>query len=870
MVKAIHLTCEYEENPVGIGTERPAFSWQIEADGGSISQTAYQIAVASDETFAGIVWDTGKREDSSCLYVEYEGEALTSASECYWKVRLWDESGREGTFSETGRFTTSLLHAEEEWKGKWISAESEADFYTSFGQWLKKEFTLPPGEISSAWLFATAHGIYEASINSFRAGDGVLMPGWTEYGKRLLFQMYDVKASLHEGLNSICAHIGPGWYKGDLAGWIHLRGVYGHCTGFNAMLLIRYRDGKQITVGTDGTWRWSRSAVLYSEIYHGEVKDGRRRPDEVTDWAFVRETGEETGPLVPQDGVFVRRKETVIPKRLFRTPNGELVLDFGQNMVGWVKIHVSGAAGEYVELSHAEILDRAGNVYTGNLREARQRVKYILHGGEEETFEPSFTWQGFQYVRIDHWPGTPKLQDFMGVVVYSDLRQAGYFRCSNPLINRLEENIRWGMKGNFVDIPTDCPQRDERMGWTGDIQVFARTASCLMETAPFFRKWLRDLKAAQLPDGGIPYVVPDILTFQDRDVRNPGANHSASGWGDAAVVCPYTAYRYSGDKRLLQEFYPMMKMWVEYVRKRAEGGVIWDSGYQYGDWLALDAEPGSRFGKTPNVLTATAYYAHSVDLVRKTAGILKKEEDARFYGQLFLQIQEAFQKRFYDEDGRMKVRTQTAHVLALAFGLAGERYREKTAEDLAELIEEWNGLSTGFLGTPHICRVLADNGRADLALRLLTKTEYPSWLYPVTKGATTIWEHWDSIRPDGSFWSDGMNSFNHYAYGSIGDWIYGSLLGMDTSEDAPGYRESIVAPVPGGGITWAEGGCYTPYGLLEVKWQVVDGEFFLRVMVPFGTACRVILPGKTKPHIAGPGRHEFRCRMEGRDSSLPA
>lgn len=869
MIKANNLLCEYEENPVGVGTGRPAFSWKTEGETDPVYQSAYRIVTALDEAFTRIVWDTGRRQSGQSVCIVYDGsEPLESVTTYFWKVCLWDDKGEEGPFSGVCCFTTSLLLGGREWEGAWITAESEADFPTSSGRWIKKEFDLPAGKIASAYLFATAHGIYEAAVNGVRAGEGVLTPGWTEYSKRLLFQMYDVKDSLREGENTVCAHVGPGWYKGDLAGWIHLRGVYGHLTGFNAMMLIRYQDGRERRIVTDQSWQWRYSPAVYSEIYHGEIWDARLLSDEGIVWAPVRETGERVDVLVPMDGVFVRKKETVTPKRLFQTPNGELVLDFGQNMVGWVRVRAAGQAGDYVELSHAEILDQERNLYTGNLREARQRVKYILKGGETETFEPHFTWQGFQYVRIDHYPGTPELEDFTGIVIYSDLKQSGFFKCSNPLVNRLEENIRWGMKGNFVDIPTDCPQRDERMGWTGDIQVFARTASYLMETAPFFRKWLRDLEAAQLPDGGIPYVVPDILTYQDRDVRELGANHSASGWGDAATVCPYTAYRYSGDRRLLEEAYPMMKRWVGYMEHQAEDGVIWNSGYQYGDWLALDAEPGGRFGKTPNELTATAYYAHSVELVRRAALILGEVKEAETYRELSERIKTAFRKRFYDDNGCLKARTQTAHVLALAFELAGEEYREKTVDELTALIDEWDGLSTGFLGTPHICHVLKENKRVETAYRLLVKTEYPSWLYPVTKGATTVWEHWDSIRTDGSFWSDGMNSFNHYAYGCIGDWIYSTVLGIDTADEGPGYRESIVAPVPGGGITWAEGGIRTPYGLLAVKWSVEDGSFFLQVTVPANSTCHVSLPGSEEIHSVGSGTHKFQCGWNGNRFTL--
>ena len=860
MIKAKNLLCDHLKNPIGMIGRVPAFSWEMTGDVHPVVQSGYHIWVSKTPDFQMLVWDSGYCESGKSVCVPYGGALLHPAWKYYWKVCLWDTDGK-GPESEVQTFVTPLFEADREWKGAWISGETEADFGLSQGIYFEKTFSLPEEGIKEAYFFATAHGIYELSINGKQVGDGVLMPGWTEYQKRLLFQTYEVTELLRKGENVIRAHVGPGWYKGDLAGWIHLRGVYGHCTGFNGMLLLRLADGREEWLVTDGSWKWRRSPAVYSEIYHGEIWDARLEKDETESWSLAQVSEQRKEPMTPMDGVFVKKMEERRPEKMFRTPNGELLLDFGQNMVGWVLVEAEGEAGDYVELSHGEILDQAGNLYTGNLREARQRVKYILKGEEKEVFTPHFTWQGFRYVRIDHFPGEPELERFTGLVIYSDLSQAGYFSCSNELLNRLEANIRWGMKGNFVDIPTDCPQRDERLGWTGDIQVFSRTASYLMKTAPFFRKWLRDLQAAQLPDGGIPYVVPDILTFQNRDVRDEEANHSACGWGDAATVCPYMVYRYSGDIRILEENYSMMKQWVEYIHKKAEHGTIWNRGYQYGDWLALDADSGSRFGKTPNDLTATAYYSYSVLNVIKAAKELGKVEDEKRYTDLYRCIQEAFQKTFYDEHGHLKAQTQTAQVLALAFGLTGETFRENTVNDLIRLLEEWKGISTGFLGTPQICHVLKQNGRTDLAYGLLMKTDYPSWLYAVTKGATTIWEHWDSIRTDGSFWSDGMNSFNHYAYGCIGDWIYSTVLGIDTDEEYPGYQKSIIAPVPGGGLTWVKGGCHTPYGELKVAWTLEQGLFTLNVKIPENTTSRVILPGKEQVYEVGSGSHQFQCRI---------
>ncbi|MGE5598675.1 MAG: family 78 glycoside hydrolase catalytic domain, partial [Bacteroidota bacterium] len=595
-------------------------------------------------------------------------------------------------------------------------------------------------------------------------------------------------------------------------------------------------------VATDRTWKAAAGPILMSEIYHGETYDARReRPGwdaagyDDADWHAVRILDAPKSVLVAQENVPVKRIEEIEPAGLFRTPAGDLVVDMGQNMVGWVRLRVSGPRGGRVVLRHGEVLDKDGNFYAANLRSARQTVEYILKGEGEECFEPHFTFQGFRYVKVEEFPGEPDASNFRGIVVHSAMERTGEFSCSHAEINQLQHNILWGLKGNFVDVPTDCPQRDERLGWTGDAQVFIRTACFLMNAAPFYAKWLKDLRADQREDGGVPHVIPDVLGEE---------NHSSSGWADAAVICPWTVYLSYGDERILAEQYDSMKSWVEYVRAKAENGLIWRSGFHFGDWVALDAKEGSYFGATAVDLIATAYYAHSAGILAKAARVLGREEDVRSYRELRDRIAAAFRAEFFTPAGRLAVPTQTAHVLALVFGLAPEEYRRRTVDTLVRYLEEngWH-LTTGFLGTPHLLHALSANGRLDAAYRLLQQTDYPSWLYQVARGATTIWEHWDGIKPDGSFWSPEMNSFNHYAYGAVGDWLYRVAAGIEVDEERPGYKHILIKPQPGGELSFARAELASMYGLIRSAWTKEGGRTRLRVTIPPNTTASVILSG---------------------------
>jgi len=634
--------------------------------------------------------------------------------------------------------------------------------------------------------------------------------------------------------------------------WGSKRDSYGKKLALLAQLVITFKDGTQQIVGTDDQWKSATGPVLASDIYNGETYDARLEQTGWNgagfgdrNWKSVIVLEAPKANLVAPVGPPVKAIEEITPVKVLKTPTGETVIDMGQNMVGWVKFRVTAPAGTTITLRHAEVLDKAGNFYTENLRTgywvpgaAMQTIRYTAKGQGTEIYQPHFTFQGFRYVAVSGWPGEPKLEDFTGIVVHSAIPRTGSFETSSSLLNQLQHNIIWGQKGNFLDVPTDCPQRDERLGWTGDAQVFARTASFNHDTAAFYTKWLKDVALDQEDDGAIPFVIPNVLSHGTRK----GAAASA-GWADVAVVLPWTVYQSYGDKRILEEQYPSMKAWVEYMRRQAGDKYVWSKGFSFGDWLAF-ATPSPDYpgATTDKDLIQTAYFARSTALLAKTAEVLGRKEDAAEYTALEEKIKSAFQKEFVTPDARLSSNTQTAYALALAFDLLPEAQRTTAAARLAADVKKFGHLTTGFLGTPLLCQTLSDYGYLDLAYMLLNRTEYPSWLYPVTKGATTIWERWDGIKPDGSFQDPGMNSFNHYAYGAIGEWMYRVVAGIELDENHPGYKHILIQPQPGGGLTYANASVDSMYGRVASGWKIAGDKFTLTGEVPPNTTATIRLP----------------------------
>ena len=699
---------------------------------------------------------------------------------------------------------------------------------------LKKEFNLSK-KVKTATLSISALGMYEAYINGRRVGDFVFAPGWTSYDNRVQYQEYDV-TDLIENRNTLSVTLGRGWCFSRLS-WNedYFRPYKYSSPAIICALKIVFTDGTEQTIYSDESFTASKSGILYSEIYDGETFDANVTQES---WVKTEKCDYSKDILVPQQGEHICEIEEISPKALITTPKGEKVIDFGQNMVGYVRFQVNAPAGTVIELSHADVLDADGNFYTDNLRTAKQTIKYITACKQTET-NPHFTFQGFRYIRISGWYGDINEDDFRAVVIHSDIKCTGYFECSNAKVNKLFSNILWGQKGNFLDVPTDCPQRDERLGWTGDAQVFVRTATFNYDVLKFFTKWLTDMKLEQFANGGIPAVVPDVIG---------GNESSSSAWGDAAVICPWQLYLTYGDKKILADQFDCMKKWVDYIRGQGDDEFLWNTGHHYGDHLSLDKTVTSKD------LIATAFFAYSTKLLIKSGNILGKDMTA--YESLYGHIVSAFRENFI-KNGRLVSNTQTAHAIALYFDLCGE-YKENIAKNLARLItDNGNRLTTGFVGTPYLLHALSQNGYAEIAYNLLLQEEFPSWLYSVNKGATTIWEHWDGIKEDGSFWCADMNSFNHYAYGAVADWMYGAVCGINIDENAPGFENAILKPIADKRLHFAKASISTKYGILSSEWNINGDTIQYRFEVP--NRAEIVLNGNT--YEVEKGIHTFEFKM---------
>ena len=849
LLKILDVNMNYLKNPVGI-VKMPQFGWILESDKKNVVQKTYQLEIAEDDIFSNSVYDSGIVKSDESAHIQVTDMRLESIRKYYVRVKVSDNYEEESGWSETAYFVTALL--QNEWEGEFISAEAEEDRNLSKGTYVRKEFTLN-NKIQSAYLCATALGLYNVYLNGKKVGRDELTPGWTSYNKHLLYQTYDVTSYLKEGGNAIGAMLGAGWYKGKM-GFEPRRNIYGDWTAFLGQLLITYEDGTSQTVITDSSWKGADAPVVFAEIYDGEIYDANleipgwnEAGHGDANWRSVETILCDKKILTPQSGCTVKMVEEFPAKAIFQTPEGDTVIDFGQNMAGWIHFKAKGETGDRVELNCFEILDAKGNVYLDNLRTAKQTIQYTFKDSSPTEYHPHFTFQGFRYAKIAAFPGTPKLENFTAYAVHSDMQRTGFFECSNPEVNQLQHNILWGLNSNFVDIPTDCPQRDERLGWTGDAQIFSRTASYLMNTYTFFSKWLVDVEADQTEDGGVAHVVPDILTgeMDDNWLLTQGT-HSAAAWADAAVIVPWVLYQTYGDKVVLEKQFDSMKKWIEFMRKNSKD-YIWNYKLQFGDWVALDAEEGSYFGATPNDLTCTAYFAYVTGLFAKICNVLGKAEESKIYAELYENIVQKYQAEFFDQQGNLTAQTQTAHIMTLYFGLTPEKYKSKITHSLLELLKkENNHLVTGFVGTPYFCHALSQNGCTKEAYDLLLKDDFPSWLYQVKMGATTIWEHWDGLRPDGTMWSPDMNSFNHYAYGAIGEWLYRVAAGIEIDEKNPGYKHSILYPHIGGNLDYVDASYNSVYGPVSVNWSCNENEVTLKASVPHNTTADIILDQATR------------------------
>jgi len=907
MTTITHLTCEYRANPIGIDVTAPRFGWRMDTARAGARQIAYRLrTAASPAELATPAWDTGKVGSDQSTHVVYTGPKLSSRQRVYWQVTVWDESG-VAVDSDVAFFEIGLLR-QSDWKARWIGSDLRGGPRSPTpAPHLRRRFQLDRA-VASARLYVTALGVYECRINGKVVSEDVFAPGWTDYAKRIQYNAYDVTSMLQQGDNVIGALLGDGWAVGRIA-W-GARQQYTDRPKFFAQLEVTLTNGRVVQVVSDKSWKHQFGATLDNDFLMGEAYDARL---ELTGWADVGcdESGwravavfDSPGArLTATNGPTVQRIQEISPiadpvvKRGFT--GSTAVFDMGQNMVGRVRFRGSAPAGTTIALRFAEVLNPDGAVYVTNLRTARATDYYTFKGDGIEEWEPRFTFHGFRYVEVADYPGEITRDAVTGVVLHSAMPQTGWFECSDPEITQLQNNILWGQKGNFVDVPTDCPQRDERLGWTGDIQAFIGTAVFNMHIAGFMNKWLRDLGDAQAENGHVPNIVP----FQPKMLQDGGP-----GWSDAAVICPWTLYLAYGDTRVLEDNYDMMARFMHATAADSPNHIRCAPNFKgwpgFGDWLSINAS-------TPRELIGTAFLAYDALLMSRIADVLGKRRDAATWRRMFNEVKAAFADRFLiggrgkpadEETSQMRAMmegadatvagnlaavdygavessvfntavfrpTQTSYVLALHFDLLPKKLRAVAAAELVRDLEQRDmHLSAGFLGAPFLPHALSDAGQLTATYALLNQRSWPSWLYSVTKGATTIWERWDGYTDERGFQDASMNSFNHYAYGSIGAWMYRVITGIEIDPEQPGYKHSILRPQPGGGLTHASASLETAYGALSSAWRFTEEGWTWTIIVPPNASAtahvpnvgdRITLNGTTisgSQHELAAGRHVF-------------
>ena len=849
------LRTEYLVDPLGLGTTQPRFSWLSGHVRAGSRQVAYRLIVSSDparlDRDDGDVWDTGRVQSGVTAQVEFAGRPLVSRERCWWKVMTWDADGAPSRWSATATFELALLSLLD-WDAGMrgptpIASRVRGDENTSAPvPYMRRTFHVS-GEVTTARLYIGAFGSVRAHLNGRRVGRDELAPGWVDYGRRLPYRTYDVTDLVHDGENVLGAQLGDGWYCGFVGG---TRQRWGDRPRLVARLEVQRAGEAPIVVDTDEQWRTATGAILSSDHYMGEVYDAR---SEHAGWSEAGFDDHDWQPVVtlassfamgtelePAVGPPVRAMRELSPVGITEVDSGVCRADFGQNLVGRVRLRLAGLReGDEVVVRHAEMLEDDDSLHTANLRDARSTDVFVADGGGIVEYEPAFTFHGFRYVEVSGLRTAISATDVTAVVLHVDAPEVGSFSCSNELVNRLHENIVWSQRGNFLDVPTDCPQRDERLGWTGDIQVFARTASYNMDVARFLTKYLADLRDSQLvagvERGQFPWTAPRVT-----------AHGGGPAWADAAVVIPWLLYQRYGDTRVLRDHYPALLLWLDFLERHADGRTpgTWPG---FGDWLALDspetADSGleAMLGGTPRDYLWEAFRIRALDLVACMAEVLGRPSDTARCADTAARLRDDV-RRTWIEDRRLRVETQTAAALAIEFELLSDAEdRAGVTRWLVEEIEQRGHLTTGFVGTPHVLHALTKIDRVDLAYLLLERTDHPGWLYPVTQGATTIWERWDSWTREGGFNSHGMNSFNHYAYGAVGDWLHGVVLGLDLTH-VEGVPQLTIAPRPGGSLTWARGHWMTILGRVDVSWVRDDDRVVLDVEVPPNASATLRLP----------------------------
>jgi alpha-L-rhamnosidase len=841
-----HLRCEGLETPNLVDTAKPRFSWQMESKTRGAMQKAYQLRLtelAADGKEIGKLQEGLRIESDQSQWVEMPKFTAKPNTRYAWQVRIWDQDQKDSGWSTATPFETSLLG--EKWQAEWLSdgvvvPNGEAPP----ARYFRKSFELTAKPVR-AKLYLSSFGVTQPWLNGKKVTNDHFLPGWPDYTKRNFYVAYDVTEHLNSGKNAIGLVLGDGWYSGRM--WP--KNQYGPTPKVSAWLEITDSEGKSTLISTDASWQYAHGPILANGIYFGENYDARK---ENADWSTntpanwtwnpVKVEPAATVPLVARYSQPVRSVEELKPVSQREVSPGVHVYDLGQNLVGWVRLKAKASAGQEIKIRFAEMLNPDGTIYVGNLRQARATAIYTAKGEGVETWEPTFTFFGFRYVEIT---GVEKPLDdaIAGVVVHSDLPRIGHFECSDSMLNKLYSNTLWGQKGNFLELPTDCPQRDERVGWTGDAQVFCHTANFNMASGAFYRQWCAALRDSfkEGKDGGYGDVAPVT-----------GGKPGSAGWGDAGVIIPWVTYLHTGDRRILEDNFEIAQRWIDQQKQFNPDGIR-RSKQSYGDWLA----PGfpAKKAPTPYQLIATAYFAHSTHVVAQIAEVLGKPKIAKQNLALFEKIKAAFQKEYITADGKITSDTQTAYLLALGFDLVSKELRPQVAQHLAAAFAvKDNHLATGFIGTPLITPVLTDLGLSDLAYKVVLKETYPGWLFSVKNGATTIWERWDSWTPKEGFSKDGMNSFNHYAYGSVCGWFYDSIAGLKLDESAAGWKRFEISPIPGGGLTHAKAILETPYGLAMSSWKIEAGQFSMSVTIPANTQATVRIPAASVEKVSSAGK----------------
>ena len=854
MMRAVALRCEHRRDVPCLDEPAPRLSWALESSGRDKRQSAYRVVVSAGDA---VLWDSGRVESSSSVDIVYAGLSLPPATDCSWTVQVWDEDGAESPWSEPARFRTGLA----EWRSRWISRDYREDpgvpvpgtapeiaddhmlMRCDPAPHLRRRFEA--SGVRRAMLYATARGVYELHLNGRRVGDAVLAPGWTDYRKRIEYAAHDVTELVRDGANVLSAILGDGWWSGFVGFDLKRAGAhYGTRPELLCELHLEHENGTLEVIAGDEHWRATTGPIRYSDLLYGEYYDAGRELDgwmapdyDDGDWppVLVRERDEVA--LVPERAQPIRVTQELHPVSVTERAPGVHMVDLGQNMVGWVRLEVEGERGTTVRLRFAEMLEEDGSLHLANLRAARPQETYVLRGGCREVFEPRFTFHGFRYVEVTGLDEAPTL---VGRVVHSDTPWTGSFECSSELVNQLWRNVTWGQRGNFLSVPTDCPQRDERLGWLADAQVFLPSAALNMDVAAFVTKWGDDILDAQSPEGAYPDVAPRLVFERD----------GAPAWADAGVIVPWTIYERYGDVQILERHWDAMERYVAYL-VRNNPDLLWKRrrNNDYGDWLSVGAE-------TPREVLATAYMAYDAQLMARIARVLGRLDRLEHYDALYRDVAAAFNRAYVDDDAFIEGDTQTVYLLALHMGLLPPELRARAAERLVAGIEanDWH-LATGFAGVALLCPVLTEHGYADVAHRLLLTETFPSWGYSIRHGATTIWERWDGWTEEHGFQTALMNSFNHYSLGSVAQWLYEYVAGIRIDPDRPGYEHVIISPTPGG-LEHASATFESVRGPITSAWRQDGDDFQLDVEIPANVTATVILPDGERREI-GSGTYEF-------------